>query len=330
MSAAPFRTPVRSLLGLRIATDFPFEIDLPTVADAPPDLVYRVVSGAPLPPPAPELARTYESPVCTPDGEARLQLFREPGRYLLRLTGRADFIVSPGHIECRVAAPEHSWLAEIAFLGTALSLWLEGVGVPALHGSAVEVEGQAVGFLAPSTTGKSTFAASWVAADYPLLTDDVLAVDAGPEGPRARSGYPLLRLGPDSAHHLGFTARRVLPRLHTATDKLRVAVGERHGTHFVPTSRPLARLYFLGRTTAGAASLQPISPRDAVLELIRHSFAPRLAEALGYGPARLAALSAIAATVPVARLSYPTGFDQLARVRDLVRRDLQRKLTPMP
>ena len=51
-------------------------------------------------------------------------------------------------------------------------------GLELLHASAVELEGQALGFVAPSGTGKTSVAAHVVAAAWNLLTDDVLAVEA--------------------------------------------------------------------------------------------------------------------------------------------------------
>ena len=73
--------------------------------------------------------------------------------------------------------------------------------------------------------------------------------------------------------------------------------------------------------TPGLVEIQDVSPRDAVIELVRHSFSPRLVEAAGLGVRRLDFFVRLATQVPVRRLRYPSGFDRLPAV---VERVLQR------
>lgn len=61
-------------------------------------------------------------------------------------------------------------------LGQILSFAVLEQGMEPLHGSAVEVEGRAIAFLGDCGYGKSTLAAAFVKAGYPLLTDDLIVL----------------------------------------------------------------------------------------------------------------------------------------------------------
>ena len=50
---------------------------------------------------------------------------------------------------------------------------------------------------------------------------------------------------------------------------------------------------------------------DAAIELLRHSFAARLVEALGWQSRRLKAVARVVRETPCLALSYPAGYDRL-------------------
>ena len=76
-------------------------------------------------------------------------------------------------------------------LGPVIAYWLERAALPVLHASAVAVGGEAAAFLAGSTGGKSSLAAALVAAGCPLLSDDLVAIEAVPHASfLGRSSYP--------------------------------------------------------------------------------------------------------------------------------------------
>jgi hypothetical protein len=63
-------------------------------------------------------------------------------------------------------------------------------GYEALHASAVESPAGVVAIAAPSGTGKTTLALELTRRDWPLVTDDVLVLEDGPEGVFAHPGPP--------------------------------------------------------------------------------------------------------------------------------------------
>ncbi|HBL26482.1 MAG TPA: hypothetical protein DD490_06575 [Acidobacteria bacterium] len=70
--------------------------------------------------------------------------------------------------------------------------------------------------------------------------------------------------------------------------------------------------------------IREIPPRDALIELLRQTFSPRLVAAAGLQPARFDLLSHLVLHVPVKRLRYPSGFALLPKVVESIHNDLDR------
>jgi hypothetical protein len=106
--------------------------------------------------------------------------------YHFRFHGLADFHISDDgrRVEARHdrgCSPEQ---VVLLFSGTVMSFLLALRGLLVLHGSAVVLDdGSALAFIGRSGTGKSTLAALCCAVGAPLVTDDVLPLDLGRQGP---------------------------------------------------------------------------------------------------------------------------------------------------
>lgn len=310
-----------SLFGLSLATDFPFANRLGEGA-APQDLTFLCdpdTAGAH----ESDLACIYRSDRPTLEGEPAVFLLRGPLHEVLRFTGDVDFHLGADRIVARAARPDS--LIETHLLGPVLSYWLERKGIVTLHGSAVSSGQRAVGFLSRRGGGKSGMAAAFLQSGEALLSDDLLAVDACQGGFLAHPGFPQMRMWPDeSLHFLGGCDH--LPLVHPDRSKRRVPVGSGGFGAFHDAPLPLACLYLLERQEEGDTPIEirEVSPREALIELLRQSFLPRLVEAAGLQPARFDLLSRLVLSVPVKRLRYPSGFDRLPEVTEAVRHDLQR------
>jgi hypothetical protein len=188
-------------------------------------------------------------------------------------------------------------------LGSALGVLLQQRGWLALHASAVALAGGAVAFLAGSGWGKSTLAAALHAQGYPLVADDVIAVQMDGPTPAVAPGFPQLKLWPDAVVALGETPEQ-LPRLHAGLEKRRRRVmdGFAHGP------LPLRRLYVLAHGPAPA--IEPLAPRQAFLELVRHSYGAR-ALAGAAAAEHFAQCSRLAGQVAISRLRRPQNLGLL-------------------
>jgi hypothetical protein len=308
--------------GLTLATDFPFRSRLLPGAGRP-DLTFSCMKEAPMPGPPPGCLPVYASPDRSDEGESLLSLYLLDRCDLLRFTGIADFYVRPERIVCHLRDAEYGYLVEIYLLGAVLSFFLERQGLPSLHASAVRVGDRAIAFLSTNKGGKSTLAAAFLQAGYPLLTDDVLPVEEADGRFIGRPGYPQMRLWPDQAARFAGSLEG-LERVHPALSKLRVPIGAEGFGAFCDAPAPLACLYVPERRETGEGpeiEIRPLSGREALIELVRNSFTPRMVEAVGLQPARLHLLSRLIRQTPVRRLMYPSGYEHLSRVRDAILAD---------
>lgn len=226
-------------------------------------------------------------------------------------------------------------LLELRWLGPVMALYLERSSLPVLHASAVVCADQAIGFLAGSRAGKSSLAVAEILAGGALLSDDLVALEPGADGWRIRPSYPQMRLWPDAVARLSsrLPAARLEP-VHAQTDKVRVPIAVEAGAdcaaspgfgRFCPEVRPLCCLYLPQRLDdpEAAIRIQPLSPQEALFELLRCSFLPPdLLAAVGLQATRLEQLATLVREVPVKRLCYPTGYEHLPRVHDAVLADL--------
>ncbi len=313
------------IFGLTLASDFPFANRLAPGLGVP-DLTFTCVTAAPLPSSWEQATPAYTSSYRTDDGESIFYLYQLDACDVLRFTRVADFYLWPDRIICHLLDPDYEYLVEIRLLGPVLSFWLERQGVPALHASAVVVEDRAAAFLSSNSGGKSVLAAMLMQAGYPLLTDDILPVEQSHGAFLGRPGYPQMRLWPDEAHY--FLGRyQDLELVHPSYSKRRVPVGPPAFGTFCPESKPLACLYLPQRRSAAEGDTEieitPVSRRDALIELVRHSFAASIVEQLGLQQQRLDLFAQMVRLVPVRRLVYPSGFEHLALVREAILQDLE-------
>lgn len=315
------------LFGLRLTTAFAFAAHLDT-APEPPGVSFEVVSKAPFSWDPETLPADYQSPLLGEDGETILRVYRIGEVDVLSFTKVADFYLSPGNIIALPVNSEESLssvLLEIRLLGAVMAYYLEKQGLPALHASAVAVGDKAVGFLASSRGGKTSLAASFMEQGCSLLTDDILALEVAATEAIARSGYPQMRMWPPVATHFLGQRWEGLPVVHPQLTKRRVGVGEqRDWGRFCAEPLPLQRLYLPQRSEDedGPIHIETLSPRNSLIELIRHSFLTTLIAGLGWEGKRLGWLSQVVERLPVRRLTYPSGFQHLDRVRQAVMADL--------
>lgn len=247
------------------------------------------------------------------------------GATYLRWTGLFEFLVSADgrHIryhQLKGATPESF---STYLLGQVLSFSLLLFGVEPLHGTVVVIDGEAIAFLGNCGYGKSTLGAAFLRLGFPILTDDLIALEPTASGYAAHPGMPRLKLFPSVARRVLGVERDGTP-LNSGTSKqiLPLAAGQ------VSRRRaPLRALYVLSEPTpvrrrpAARIELERLSGGDAFLEVIRNSFntivvdRDRLAHQFAFA-------SRLVAAVPVKRLSYPRSLSLLPAVCEAVLADL--------
>jgi len=136
---------------------------------------------------------------------AAVSLHKFAGGYRLQYADTGSFDISPDGCFIDWSSPPTCSLpaARLDVISQVLPLALYASGMLCLHGSAVALEGGAIGFLAPSFYGKSTLAMAMARAGVGarILTDDALAVE--PSVPvTAWPGVHSVRLWDDAARRI--------------------------------------------------------------------------------------------------------------------------------
>jgi len=249
----------------------------------------------------------------------------ETGATYLRWTGLGEFLVSVDGLDITYHQLERATPESLStyLLGQVLSFSLLALGVEPLHGTVVEIDGRAIAFLGDCGSGKSTLGAAFLRLGYPLLTDDLVTLQRTAAGYVAHPGMPRLKLFPGVARSV-LGIERGGPRMNAGTSKRILPLGPGQVAH---GPAPLRALYVLagprraGRRTAERIGLERLSGGAALLATIRNSFNTivtdrnRLARQFAFA-------SALAAAVPVTRLSYPRTLSLLPAVCETVLADV--------
>ena len=186
-----------------------------------------------------------------------------------------------------------------------------------LHLAAVAIQGRgAIGFVGPPGAGKSSVAAALSERGWPLVTDDIAAVQWARDGrPKLDPNPPQLRVWGDSARQLGWdTSQQHL--LGAGGDKYAYDLPER----FVPGAVPLAAIYVLNPPGAAQIGFNPIMGKQRFD--VFHRGATYNADLLDTPDARrwhFAETLRLAQRVPAWHLTQPPGTP-LAELADAVER----------
>lgn len=253
-----------------------------------------------------------------PDGTLWTEFYRLEARFLLRFPELADFEISADG-QASVAHPVPGVSAgtvEHLYLNQVLPLMLSTQGQLVFHASAVALDSGVAVFAGESGRGKSTLAASFAVNGYPFLTDDGLVLNPSAHGYSVLPSHPSIRLWADSSEALiGPDPTTATAPSVCYTSKSRFLAGDR--VRFCDHPHPLRHVYFLGEGNADAVTIEPLSPAQALIEWVKHSFLldieeqPRLASHF-HQVANLADL-------PIHfRLDYPRTYTALADVRQAI------------
>jgi hypothetical protein len=117
-------------------------------------------------------------------------------------------------------------LERLPLFGFGLAAVLCQRGLWVFHGSAVEVNGQAVVIVGDKTAGKSTLISAFISKGYQLISDDVTALSILNNEIYVLPGTPSIKLWPDAAAAIGLGVNN-LPKVHQYTEKRNYIIKER-------------------------------------------------------------------------------------------------------
>lgn len=262
------------------------------------------------------------------DLEEQALLENQPG-YLLRVHDLADFLVSRqgtdivalANIETPPETLHHILLNQV------LPLVLNVRGQDALHATAVLTPHGVCAFAGPAGVGKSTLAASFLLAGYPVISDDCLVLKEREGRIVAVPGYPGLRLWDDVAQSLSLDPDHLSSVAHYTAKHRLLLPNQRQA--FPTEPLPLTRLYILSppespedRDEAAAIRLLPFQPRHAFMEILSCLFRLDIRDKTMLAR-QFCFIERLVAQVPVKRLSIPQTVSALPAVRNAILADLR-------
>lgn len=232
--------------------------------------------------------------------------------------GVGTFLIRHG-TEIIIDAEENAPISVIrlAIIGPVISVILHQRNFLVLHGSAVMIDGGAIGIMGNSGDGKSSLAASLQQYGYDLVSDDLSVIDVDASGNFfLRPGYPQLKLWPDlleSAGHNPDTLARVSPYIEKRAKRLTDG--------FVSDSVPLTCLYVLA--VGPDIDIKPINGQEAFMHLIRHSHNALLLEETHTSQQHFQQCAALGKQIPIRSLTRPWSLDRMPEVIRTIEQDVQ-------
>jgi hypothetical protein len=262
-----------------------------------------------------------------PDGGPWRRVWRAEHGFVVTFANLARFFLAPrgAEIVCTHRSPGVAIRSlRHLVLDQLMPLVLSLRGREALHSTAIATARGVCAFIGPAGAGKSTLVGSFCREGYVSLADDCLSV-ADRDGICAFPAYPGLRLWGDSGEALGSTGDDGPTVAHYTLKRRAYPIADFREFPFRPI--PVAKIYRLERASGDAPvdmpKIEPISPRDALLELVQASFPLDITDSETLAR-HFRFMERVAETVPISRLVMPHGFDQLPRVREAVLRDIER------
>ena len=198
-------------------------------------------------------------------------------------------------------------------LGRVLSVCLHLQGSMVLHGSAVDLDGHAVAFLAPKFHGKSTTAAALVDSGARLLADDLVVVSSE-KPPTVLPSLPYVQLWQDSAKHVAPDTVAVEGSEASKKAQRRWDLPGRVADSAVT----LAAIYLLAPippTELATVARRQLSAVEGTLAMLGQA---KVGVLLGVEQraALVRQLGDLAEQIPVFRLALPRDFERLGEVTD--------------
>ena len=186
-----------------------------------------------------------------------------PARHRVTIGDMARFEVdTAAHEVVAQHAPGLPAMLETTLLmSSPMALGIAYGGNLAVHAGAVQVEGKGALLAAAGTGGKTTMAAAFHVAGHRSLSDDLVSVDPGGWIEPAPA---LLRLRADSASHLSPLLTDAHLHLEDGDKRFYEIAQELRGDG---ARVPAAAIIFLGWSTEGTVTLEPVSASAAIQKL---------------------------------------------------------------
>lgn len=212
-------------------------------------------------------------------GVPGLQIWQlnQGAHFWLRYSDGTQFVVDSQGTQIWASWPDSLTLEDTAtyLLGPILGWVLRLKGVVCLHASAVVVEKRVIAFVGDAGAGKSTTAAAFAQAGYPILSDDVVALVEQQQSFWVQPAYPRIRLWKESVGAL-YGNPEALPKLvptNQTWDKRYLNL-DQDGYVFQSHCLPLGCIYLFQERSADihAPYIEAVSHHSSLINLVGNTY----------------------------------------------------------
>jgi predicted ATPase len=220
------------------------------------------------------------------------------------------------------------------FQTLAAALYLELNDILCLHANALAFKDNAVAFVAPSRTGKTTLTTFLSQHGFSMMTDDMMALHYNEKTTEyiIYPSWPVARMWPDSFAELVGNQDIKSEKVHANFAKRLVSIDNRKNNivDFCNEPKKLKVIYLLKRhdnligQNEGFCKITDIPASEALILLLQNSILGSAYKALGKEQTRVILLAKLLNKIQFKQISFSSGKDNLRYVCEKIKEDLSR------
>ena len=256
-------------------------------------------------------------------GNPALRVFRllDGQFYRFSYADRTEFVLDRRGTEVWAKWHEPLTIEDTAtyLLGPVMGFVLLLRGLVCLHASAIAIGEEAIAFVGPAGSGKSTTAAAFANRGFSVLAEDVVTLDDRRDHFLVRPAYPCIRLWPPAVKAL-YGSETHLPRLTPNWDKCYLDLSET----FLRRPLALAAIYLLAPRSddVGAPFIEPLDRAEGLMSLVANTYATKLMDKT-MRAREFDLLTRVLNNVPLHRVTPHTDPARLPELCDSILRDFE-------
>ena len=240
-----------------------------------------------------------------------------PQKFLLHIPGIAYYLVSDGSdvlVEPEPGSEPNS--VRLFLFGSVFGVLLHQRGLLPLHGSAVATRRGAAVFAGVSGSGKSALAFALSQRGYPVLTDEICAIEAGAQK-TVKAGNPYLMVWADTLQAMGVNPGGMEPARPQLSKYIFPVVGVAESQ-----AAELHAIYVLEPVNAELTGPHPVHGLKKVELLAQNVYRPRLVQEMNLHAEQFRKVIDVSRHARVTIIRRPRGSFDVRQIVDLVERDL--------
>lgn len=242
-------------------------------------------------------------------------VFTAPGRMVMQVPDIANYWVEGGARIVIEPAPDSDQDSIRTFLlGSAFGALLMQRGLTVLHGNAINVDGEVLICVGESGAGKSTLAACMERRGYPVLSDDVAALD---EDLNVLPGLPHIKLWQDAADTFGVDTDG-LPLVRPLLEKFLTPM-----INPLRTPAPAGHIYALHLHGHGHIAMRPLLGLERFRMLSKQIYRPKMLHGMGLSQQHLKHSARLVDRVHMVQVERPDGGQSAEALADAILADMR-------